>query len=171
MKKLNQLLAHAEKENIKIYEYMFQNNLKGLYVDNNIFIHSKLDTTAEKKCILAEELGHHHTAASNILDQENLGNMQLEQRGRAWGYERLVTLESIIEASKEGIRNLYELAEYLNVTEEFLYNSIEYYKSKFGSHVIVDDIIINLSSLEVMQVLAKNESELNKYIENYKNKK
>ena len=88
--------------------------------------------TIKKACILAEELGHYHTSTGDILDQNKLENRKQEQRARNWAYERMIPLDKFIEASENGVRNLYEFAELVGVTEEFLSGTIQHYKNKYG---------------------------------------
>lgn len=59
--------------------------LKGLYYNGNIAIEKNL-TSAEKTCVLAEELGHHYTTTGNILDQQEVANIKQELHARTWAY-------------------------------------------------------------------------------------
>ena len=127
-----ELLNEAEQDNITVVYRPMRGNIKGLYYDRVIALNKNIDTTAEKTCILAEELGHYFTSVGNILDQNQLQNRKLERRARAWGYQRLVPLDKLILAYKQGIRSRYELAEYLEVTEQFLADVLKYYKEKYG---------------------------------------
>jgi len=69
LNKYEELLEEAAAQNISVDEnFPFHGNLKGLYVDQNIALSDQLETSAEKACILAEELGHHYTSVGNILD-------------------------------------------------------------------------------------------------------
>lgn len=92
--------------------------------------------------MLAEELGHHITAAGNILEQQDLANRKQERRGRIWGYNRLIGLRGIVAAHQRGCTNRYEMAEYLGVTEEFLNEALKAYKSKYGMCTRVENHII-----------------------------
>ena len=65
--------------------------IKGLYCDGVIAISDRL-TKKEQAAVLAEELGHHLTAAGNILNQDNVSNRKQELRGRIWAYNRLIGL-------------------------------------------------------------------------------
>ena len=68
LNKYEELLEEAAAQNISVDEnFPFHGNLKGLYVDQNIALSDQLETSAEKACILAEELGHHYTSVGNIL--------------------------------------------------------------------------------------------------------
>jgi Zn-dependent peptidase ImmA (M78 family) len=126
------LLNEAEKECIEVVSLPFKGNLKGLYYDKVIGLNKNLETTAEKCCVLAEELGHYYTSVGNILDQKQVQNRKQEHLARAWAFKKLVPLDKLIQAFNEGIRTRYELAEYLNVTEKFLCDAISYYKEKYG---------------------------------------
>lgn len=147
-----ELLIETEKEGIEIIEMNFMGKAKGLYADNVIAIDKKL-STADKTCVLAEELGHHHTSYGNILNYSSIKNRKQEKRARNWAYERLVGIINIITAHNAGIKNRFELAEYLNVTEEFLEEAIQYYKEKHGMYYQIDNYILyfepNLGVLKI----------------------
>lgn len=82
------LLDEAQKEHIDVYEYHFQGELRGLYWDRAIGVHQGA-STAEKACILAEELGHYHTSVGNLLERDQLVNRKLEKKARAGGMNTL----------------------------------------------------------------------------------
>ncbi|WP_418223527.1 ImmA/IrrE family metallo-endopeptidase [Clostridium isatidis] len=126
---------------LKIKELPLKYNLKGLYKNGRILIKSDM-SDKEKYCILAEEIGHHYTSSGNILDQDKLENRKQEVIARRWGYEKLVGIVDLINAWKKGINNRHDLAEYLNVTESFLLEAIEYYKTKYGTYYIIDSYCI-----------------------------
>lgn len=109
---------------------------------NRIAIRKNIDTLIEKTCILAEELGHYHTTTGNILDQQSLPNRKQEQRARLWAYDRLIGLIGIVECFKAGCQTLFEMAEHLGVTEEFLLEALERYRQKYGEYITVDHYII-----------------------------
>lgn len=132
------LLIEADRNNVDVYERIMKPRVKGLYGDNIISINKIIPNDIEKGCVLAEELGHHHTSTGDIIDQSNLLNRKQERRARSWAYKRLVPLTKIIEAYKEGIRNRYELADYLGVTEKFVDDSIDRYKEEFGLRTTLD---------------------------------
>lgn len=127
------LLHEAEQEQVEVVYRPLRGRLKGLYYEKSICLNSNICTTAERSCILAEELGHHYTAAGNILDQKKTRNRKLERRARAWAYKKLVPLDKLIQAFIEGARTRYEMAEYLGITECFLNEAINYYKEKYGN--------------------------------------
>lgn len=131
--------------------------LKGLYVDGCIAIEKTL-TEREKGCILAEEIGHHLTSAGNILDQKIAANRKQERKARAVGYDLKIGLTGLIKAYKAGCKNLYEIADCLDVTEEFLQEALKYYREKYGMLTKVEGYIIYFEpSLGVMKLMQKGE--------------
>ena len=61
------LLNEITDKNIQIMEFEFQGQAKGYYHNNCIALNTKIDTVVEKKCIMAEELGHHETSLYNLV--------------------------------------------------------------------------------------------------------
>lgn len=144
MTEYEKLLDNATKDNVSVIEnYPFESNrFKGLYCDGVIALSKSIETDAERACILAEELGHHYTATGDILDQSTVVNRKEEMCGRLVAYNRLVGLRGIVDAYLHHCQSLFETAEYLGVTEEFLNDSIACYKSKYGVCGQIDNYII-----------------------------
>lgn len=91
----------------------------GLIFGDKIAIKKDM-TTAKKACVLAEELGHYHTTVGNILDQSNIENQKQEFRARIWAFEKILSIDKILEAASKGHTEPHTMAEYLDVDEEFL---------------------------------------------------
>lgn len=137
------LLSEANKNGIDVDEsFPFNGRTKGLYIDGNIALSNSLETTTEKTCILAEELGHHYTTSGNILDMEITGNRKQERKARIWSYNKLIGLMGLVNSYKAGCQTMHDMAEYLDVTEEFLAESINYYKSKYDVCATIDNYIV-----------------------------
>lgn len=96
----------------------------------------------KKKCVLAEELGHYHTTAGDIMDQETVTNQKQEYKARLWSYNKLVGLKGIISAYKSGCRTIHDTAEHLGVTEDFLSEALRAYKQKYGVYAKLDNYVI-----------------------------
>ncbi|MBU3226769.1 ImmA/IrrE family metallo-endopeptidase [Clostridium algidicarnis] len=135
--------------NIDIIYMNFMGSFKGLYGDNVIAIDSKIDTDAERCCVLAEELGHHHKTSGDITDQTKIENRKQEKIARNWGYEKLVGIADLINAYNIGIRNKNDLAEHLNITEQYLEESIQHYKEKYGLYYEVDNYVVYFDPLGI----------------------
>ena len=117
--------------------------IKGLYCDGYIVLNTNaLKTTTEKTCVLAEELGHHYTTTGNILDQQEVTNIKQELHARTWAYNECVGLIGIIKAFETGCKSLYEMADDLDVTEDFLKDALESYRRKYGIYTEIDNYII-----------------------------
>ena len=142
MTKLEQLENEAYENNIDIIEYPFKNQrIKGLYCDGTVALNHTLKNTIERKCILAEELGHYYTASGNILGNDTISVKQ-EVKGRIFAYNKLIGLSGLISAYKAGCKSLYETAEFLEVTEAFLSEALDKYKQKYGICTTIDNYII-----------------------------
>ena len=125
-----QLADEVYQHDIEIYEVYMSPRIKGLYSDNIIQLNKLIKTHNEKKCVLAEEFGHYHTSAGDILDQTNALSRKQEQY----------------------LSNRYELAIYLDVTEEFLNDALDWYKSKYGLYKLVDNYTLCFEPLGVLEM-------------------
>lgn len=153
MNKLEKLEQEAFEDSVKIHNYYLgEESLKGIYIDGNVAINTSVNNIAEKTCVLAEELGHHHTSVGNIIDMENVSNRKQERQARLWGYNKLIGLSGIINAFRAGCHNRHEIAEKLDVTEEYLQECIDCYRDKYGVCTEVDNYIIYfIPNLAVME--------------------
>lgn len=93
-----------------------------------IMILNPTDTQAEMACLLAEELGHHNTSPRRRLTYKTIEDTKAEARARRWAHRRILPPERILDALRMGIRERWELAEYLDVTEEFLEEAFRDYE-------------------------------------------
>lgn len=135
------LLDEAQSEGLIVKEKYIP-GYGGRIYKNRIAIHNEIRTFSEKSCVLAEELGHHYTTVGNILDQSSVSNRKQELRARMWAYNKLIGLMGIIKSYEHGCQSYHEMAEYLDVTEEFLKDALERYRQKYGMYTVVDNYII-----------------------------
>lgn len=117
------------------------NNLYGLYIDGAIAIKSGLSETKTAD-VLAEELGHHFTTVGNIIEQNTVDSRKQERRARLWAYNKRIGLSGIINAYQNHCQTQYETAEYLNVSEEFLQDTLECYRQIYGTGIMVDNFFV-----------------------------
>lgn len=138
-----ELLDESKNNGIYLIENAnFKSKSEGLINGDVIGINRNIRSYKKRACVLAEELGHYYTATGDIIDQSSSSNRKQELRGRAWSYNKLVGLNGIINAYKANHCSLYDMAEYLEVTEEFLAEALSYYKSKYGLCTTLDNYII-----------------------------
>lgn len=145
-----ELLIESESQNLIVKEKNLP-GYNGRIYKNRIAISKNLNMS-EKKCVLAEELGHHHTSVGNILNMEDLSNRKQERQARLWGYNKLIGLTGIVNAFESGCQSAYEASEFLEVTVEYLQECIDCYRDKYGICTEIDNYIIYfIPNLAVME--------------------
>lgn len=150
MNQYEEMLDYAYNKEIEVFENeTLESDADALIGKNVIGLSEKLQTQVEKKCALAEELSHHEHNIGNITDQDDPNSRWQEQKARKQAVFKLVRLTDIIKAFEDGVRNRYELAEYLDVTEKFLDMSIDVYRRKYGNFTTFDNYIICFDNLRV----------------------
>ena len=147
------LLVLSDSENLIVKEKDIP-GYGGRIYKNRIAINRALPTQAEKSCVLAEEIGHHCTSSGDLLDQTDIMNRKQEYRARFYGYNLKIGLTGLIRAYEAGCRNFFEMAEFLDATEEYLKEALLCYKSKYGICTTVDNYIIYFEPFAVMKFVA-----------------
>lgn len=122
MTKYEELMARYD--NLHIEERPMKNY--GLYADGCIWINRDMPEY-RRYCTLAEEIGHHKTSVGNILDQTESNNRKQELIARKWAYEEILPIEKILLAAQDGHKEIWDMAEYLEVDEEFLIGALKHY--------------------------------------------
>lgn len=128
---MEQMLKLAYEENIFVEELYLDEPLKGLYVyqDGNpplIGLNTTISDIAEKRSILAEELGHHFTSVGNIISREfhNYSTRQsiskAEYKALRWAANYLISDDDLLNAFHDCVDTTCELAEYFRVTPEII---------------------------------------------------
>lgn len=141
-------LAHSKGINV-IESDLGVDKPFGKCIGNLIIINNRVNE-CEKLCVLYEELGHFNLTVGDITDQSDLNNRKQESIARRWSYEKLISPEDIINAIISGIDNIYDLAEILNVTEDFLIQSIEHYKKKYGIYYVGKTHLLTFEPLNII---------------------
>lgn len=151
--KYETLLDEAHQEGLIVKEKPLKYN-DGRIKGKRIAIRNSIDTSAEKTCILAEELGHYETTVGDILDQRIAENRKQEFQARMYAYNKLIGLQGIIDCYEYGCNNVHEMAEYLEVTERFVIDALEAYEKKYGIQTKYKDYIVRFNpNLVVMKVI------------------
>ena len=126
------------------------NDLHGLWLGDLILIKRNLSETRKAE-VLYEELAHHKLTYGNILDQSKDINRKFENYARRHGYETALPLHIIVEAHHYGVSNLYELAEYAQLSEEHVSDILEHYKNKYGIYTQYETYLIQFEPLRVFE--------------------
>lgn len=151
MNTFERLQDEACKDGIEIIERQFNSDrIKGLYCDNVVAINNRIETSAEKACILAEELGHHYTSSGDILDLSVVQNRKQERQARLWAYNKQIGLKGLVHAYEYGCRSCHEIAEYLDVTETFLEETVACFREKYGLSATIDNYIVYFEPLGIL---------------------
>lgn len=152
MNNYEKLLDIAENEHLIVKEKDLQSS-DGRIKGNHIAIRKTINTTVNKSCVLAEEIGHHYTTTGNIIDIQDIQNIKQERKARIWAYNKLIGLQGIVNAYKQRCSNRHETAEFLNVTEDFLAEALKYYTEKYGTHTVYNQYIIYFTpSIAVLEL-------------------
>ncbi|MGZ9500158.1 ImmA/IrrE family metallo-endopeptidase [Staphylococcus epidermidis] len=149
-------MSHYEElltrnEHIKIKDtHSLPNGYSGFYKDGVILIDKNL-SERRKAEVLYEELAHHKLTYGNILDQSKFNNRKFENYARRYGYEAALPLHIIVEAHNYGVSNLYELAEYVQLSEEYIAEILKHYKNKYGIGTHYGEYLITFDPLRVFK--------------------
>lgn len=144
---LEELQDEAIQNKIVIKYVVFPKTIKALYYEEKnlppvIAINKNCKMgPSEEACIIAEELGHHYTSCGDLLSNKTDKTIirKQEEQARRWAVKRIASLKDFIGAFETGCRSKEELADHLNITEEFLLWSIDYYKKRYGLMTVVDE--------------------------------
>lgn len=136
------LLIEADKAGLTVKEKplpLSDGRIKG----SKIAIRQDIPTLAKKADVLAEELGHYYTSVGRIIEQQNINEIKQEQTARLWAYNKRIGLWGIINAYKAHCTSTYEIADYLDVSEDFLAEALERYRQVYGRGIMVDNYMVH----------------------------
>lgn len=126
----------------------------GLLIGRDIIIREDLPTLAKKTDVLAEEIAHAELTVGNILDQTDSNNRRQEHKARLRAAQMRVPLERLVDAFEAHCRNGYEIAEFLDVSEDTLRDALELYRETYGPVAVVGDFVIRFEPrLSVYRVI------------------
>ena len=141
---LEKLWDIVNRENIEVRYKDFSQlpeNIHGLYIYDHrlgplIILDKQLYHSHRlHRCVLAEEIGHFYTAVrTNLLSVHTSANLQTmesqdERKAAQWATNFLIPDSALIKALEAGYRSCFELSEYFDVTEWFMYRKLDIFKS------------------------------------------
>ena len=135
------LLIEADSAGLVVKEkplLLSDGRIKG----RKIAIRKNIPSLRKKADVLAEELGHYYTTAGRIIEQQSISDRKQERTARLWAYNKRIGLSGIIQGYRKHCRNLHELAECLEVSEDFLKEALECYREKYGCYTELDGYLI-----------------------------
>ena len=123
------LFEIAEKNNIEIIQTELPRTEScSLFADKTYYI--GLDSSLfgiNEKIHLAHEVGHCVTGSMYNIYAPLDNRAKHELRADRWAIKKLVPFNDLRTAIKKGIRECWELAEFFNVTDEFMNNALKFY--------------------------------------------
>ena len=156
--KLDVLFEMALKEEVDIEYVSFPSNILGLYYKEDgippvIGINKSIISTKKLfTCVLSEEFGHHFTTIGDTTAEyysytERLLTNKKEILALKWATEFLLPLNEVIDAFKPRVASFSEIADQLQVTDQFLLKRFEFL-AKYNQYIkISNDAYLHLSSL------------------------
>lgn len=141
MNRYEALLDEVYSKGLYVKEKPLQSS-DGRIKGNRIAIREDLETTAAKACVLAEEFGHYETTVGDIINISDSWHQKQEHQAKLWAYNKQIGLHGLIQAYEHGCYTRHEIAEYLDVTEEFLQNAVDCYRDKYDTMHEIDNYVI-----------------------------
>jgi Zn-dependent peptidase ImmA (M78 family) len=130
--------------------FELEGKFEGLY-DNGVILIDKSLSTARKHEVLAEELAHHKLTYGDITNQKVFNNRKFENYARRYSMELIISLDGIISAYQHGVHNLYEMAKFFEVTEEYIELTLKHYKAKYRISTYHKGYVIKFDPLQVFK--------------------
>lgn len=125
------LYKYAEENDIEIDCFRLEHIECFSLLDKNgcviVFDPLKIRSERDETIKLAHEMGHCMTGAFYKQGDDPILIAKQEQRAVRWEVCQLIPQDELIEAFHNGYIEVWELAEYFNVTEEFMKKALMHY--------------------------------------------
>jgi Zn-dependent peptidase ImmA (M78 family) len=140
---MDSLLTLAEQENIIVEQFPFSYPLMGIYLHESdkvpiIGLSTFISSNAVRRCIMAEELGHHFTSAGisipgkyefySFIERTEIS--KTEYKALKWAANYLMPEHDLLNVIRSGLYEKWELADHFNVTEEFVAFRLKLFESQ-----------------------------------------
>lgn len=131
MADLKDLYTLISKENITITSWdigqfkaatIKQESEYCIYINRNI-----INTASEEKCVIAHEIGHCMTGATHVLSSSHDLIEKHEYKANKYAVMKLITRNQLKKAIKKGHTEVWDIAEYFGVTEDFIIKALFIY--------------------------------------------
>lgn len=101
------------------------NDKYALFIDT-----SAIHTKAEETVVVAHEAGHIITGSTHRVCSPYDLIEKHEHKANAWSYNRLLTPEKLEAARRAGCRECWEVAEFLDLPQDYVEKGVEYLKTQ-----------------------------------------
>lgn len=129
---LDTLYNEILDNNISLFDYSIPHH-NGATIKINedyaIFIdYSKIETLSEEFLYTVHEYGHCRTGATHYLYSSLESKDRNEYLANKYSVHRFLPLETLEEAAEKGYKEIFEIADYLNIPEEFVTLAFDIYR-------------------------------------------
>lgn len=127
---MNALFEFAKDEHVQI-DFFPMSRVKACSIPHSIAINPNMieDNRELKECI-AHELGHQATGSFYRLSSKFETRSHMEERATRWAVQKLISVGNLKKALKKGYTEVWQLAEYFDVPENFIKDTIRIHKLK-----------------------------------------
>jgi len=158
--KLDRLQNLCAASGIHIERIKLPANLKAIYYADPkttpvVVIDSSVNTHNEEACLLAEEIGHHFTSCGNLLTDSDLHKTIISKQeylARKWAFKYMISLSDLVDAHLSGCRTIHDVAEHLEITDEFLREAVKVFENIYGSYKLHNGYRIYFDPLWVEKI-------------------
>lgn len=109
-----------------------ENGLPYIFIEHN-------QPEIDKKVVLMEEFKHMMTSYGVILNSDDSDDVKQENKARSLAYKELITMDDLFEWYQKGDTTEFELAEDLDLPQEFVHNAIQYFKTSYDQPIQLDN--------------------------------
>lgn len=131
MNRLERTINEYESNITFIYDNHMPLGLDALTMGNTVLLTTRCNFTDTLQNV-GEEIGHVKTTVGNISKYNTLDDIRQEQKARSYGCRLIVNLDGIIACYKQGITTPWDMAEYFEVSEAYMWKAIDSYRIKRG---------------------------------------
>jgi len=131
MNRLERTINKYESKINFIYTNTMPRGMDAFTFGNTVLLTTRCDFTNTLQNV-GEEIGHVKTTVGDITKYDTADKLRQERKARQYGYCLIVNLDGIIACYKAGIRTPWEMAEFFEVSEHYMYKAFEVYRVKRG---------------------------------------
>ena len=128
---LNDLYKLAEEKGIHVTDFSLpENKAVTIELNNSCFVGvdpAVFGSLREERVVLAHEIGHIETGGLYKKGCTETSRRQKEAKAEKWAITCLIPYEELIKAGQNGFYDIPSLADYFDVTEEFMEKALNYY--------------------------------------------
>ncbi len=145
MNRLERTINKYESNINFVYKTDMPQGLDALTVGNNVLLTTRcgfIDTLQN----VGEEIGHVQTTVGNISKYKTTDDLNQERKARQYGYRLIVNLDSLIACYKAGIRTPWDMADFFEVSQPYMWKAIDTYRVKLGIYFTYKGYKFNLNN-------------------------